>query len=86
LLKSRDGDLERGRVRLDENKTDDPRAWALSPDVVRTLAWWKKRQQAEDDDLVIGLDLRRGHGGCAARRGQRRLAPRTPSAISKRRV
>lgn len=36
-LRWRDLDLDHGRVRLDENKTDDPRAWALSPDVVRTL-------------------------------------------------
>ncbi|XYI02127.1 hypothetical protein ACMHYB_21065 [Sorangium sp. So ce1128] len=28
-------DLEWGGVVLDENKTDDPSAWALSPDVVR---------------------------------------------------
>src|ERR1019366_144223 len=56
-LKWRDVDLERGRVRLDENKTDDPRAWALAPDVVRTLAWWKKRHAGEANDLVLGLDL-----------------------------
>ncbi len=35
-------DLERGAVRLDENKTDDPRAWALDPGVVRALAAWRK--------------------------------------------
>ena len=29
----RDVDLERGAVKLDENKTDDPRAWALDPSV-----------------------------------------------------
>jgi integrase len=56
-LKWRDVVLERGRVRLDENKTDDPLAWALAPDVVRTLAWWKKRTKGEADDLVLGLDL-----------------------------
>ena len=50
-LKWRDVDLEHGRVRLDENKTDDPRAWALSPDVTRTLAWWKKRTDAGDGDF-----------------------------------
>ena len=57
LLRWRDVDLERGRVRLDENKTDDPRAWALSADVVRTLTWWKERQGGEDGDLVIGAAL-----------------------------
>ncbi|XXX73319.1 tyrosine-type recombinase/integrase [Sorangium sp. So ce134] len=35
-------DLERGAVVLDENKTDDPRAWALSPDVVRALRAWRQ--------------------------------------------
>jgi integrase len=60
-LKWRDVDLERGRVRLDENKTDDPRAWALSPDVARVLTWWKERTQGEAGGLVLGgLDLTQG--------------------------
>jgi integrase len=59
-LKWRDVDLQHGRVRLDENKTDDPRAWALSPDVTRTLAWWKKRTDGGDGDFVIRLDLSQG--------------------------
>lgn len=33
-----DLDLERGAVRLDKNKTDDPRAWALSAGVAAALA------------------------------------------------
>jgi integrase len=57
LLRWRDLDLDRGRVRLDENKTSDPRAWALSPDVARALVWWKRETGREADDLVIGLDL-----------------------------
>ena len=56
-LHFRDLDLERGRIRLDKNKTNDPRAWALDPSVARTLAWWKAHRDAEDHDLVIGLDL-----------------------------
>jgi integrase len=59
-LRWRDLDLKHGRVRLDENKTDDPRAWALSPDVVRVLAWWKMTTQGEARDLVLGLDLDQG--------------------------
>jgi len=55
-LRWRDVDLEHGRVRLDENKTDDPRAWALSPDVVRTLAWWKGQTSGEDSDVVVRFD------------------------------
>ena len=37
----RDLNLARGMVRLDSNKTDEPRAWALSPDVVRALQLWR---------------------------------------------
>jgi len=40
-LRWSDLDLERGAVRLDENKTDDPRAWALSPGVAAALAEFK---------------------------------------------
>jgi integrase len=60
-LRWRDVDLEHGRIRLDANKTDEPRAWALGADVVATLAWWKKRAGAEEKDLVLqGLDLTQG--------------------------
>jgi len=59
-LRWRDVDLKRGVVKLDENKTDDPRVWALSWDVVAALKWWRDEQGGEDDDLVIGLDLRDG--------------------------
>ena len=37
-----DLDLERGVVRLDVNKTDDPRSWALGEDVTRALAAWRR--------------------------------------------
>jgi integrase len=60
-LRWTDVDLERGRVRLDENKTDDPRAWALSPDVVKVLVWWKKRANADASPFVLScLDLTQG--------------------------
>lgn len=36
-----DLDLERGVLRLDRNKTDDPRSWAMDPSVVAALARWK---------------------------------------------
>lgn len=36
-----DLDLERGALVLDENKTDEPRAWALSPDVAAALSRWR---------------------------------------------
>ena len=36
-----DVDLTRGTLRLDHNKTDTPRAWALNPGVVRALRSWR---------------------------------------------
>jgi len=42
-----DVDLERGAITLDVNKTDDPRAWAMGPDVVRALAMWRRIQREE---------------------------------------
>lgn len=51
LLERTDLDLALGVVRLDENKTDDPRAWALRPDVTRALkAWLALRDAAGDTD------------------------------------
>jgi len=32
-----DLDLDRGVVRLDKNKTDDPRSWALDPGTAEAL-------------------------------------------------
>jgi len=55
-------DLSRGLVRLDSNKTDDPRAWALSPDVVAALAAWRKAHPREERVLAedgIPLDVTR---------------------------
>lgn len=46
-------DLERGAVRLDENKTDDPRAWALDPGVVRALAALARLRRADEDERVF---------------------------------
>ncbi|MGH7440448.1 MAG: tyrosine-type recombinase/integrase, partial [Polyangiaceae bacterium] len=39
-----DIDLERGIVRLDTNKTDDPRSWAIGGDVARALTAWKEHR------------------------------------------
>jgi integrase len=46
-LRWTDVDLERGAIRLDKNKTDDARAWALDPGVTRGLAAWRKLSQGE---------------------------------------
>ena len=54
-LRWRDLDLERGHVMLDENKTDDPRSWALDPGVARALKAWKEGycKDAKVDDHVF---------------------------------
>ncbi len=49
-------DLAVGSVRLDENKTDDPRAWALQPDVVRALARWRMRRGEPGSDALVFAD------------------------------
>ena len=47
-----DVDLERGTVNLDNNKTDDPRTWALSPGVSSALrAWIVARETASGEHL-----------------------------------
>ena len=56
LLCWRDVDLERGVVSLDKNKTDDPRAWALDPSVVRALALWKAKFTIIDGHELIFRD------------------------------
>jgi integrase len=50
-----DLDLERGAVRLDRNKTDDPRAWALDPDVTAALKAYRDnfREGVQPTDLVF---------------------------------
>lgn len=49
-----DVDLERGVVTLDKNKTDDPRAWALSSGVAEAIAAWLHLR--EDDAEPLFLD------------------------------
>lgn len=52
-----DFDLVRGAVKLDENKTDDPRAWALDPGVARALSLYREHFRAgaaEDAPMLEG--------------------------------
>jgi len=49
-------DLDVGIVRLDENKTDDPRVWALRPDVVRALKVWREMCFSPSDDALVFVD------------------------------
>ncbi len=56
-LQRRDIDLDLGQARLDENKTDDPRTWALGADVVEALrAYFELRGDMEPDDPVFPLN------------------------------
>ncbi len=53
-----DFDLDRGSVVLDVNKTNDPRAWALSPGVARALRAWRmlladRSVSTKDNDFVF---------------------------------
>ena len=41
----------RGVVVLDENKTDDPRAWALSPGVAEALRAWRDMRTRNGEDV-----------------------------------
>ena len=42
-----DLDLTRGAVRLDKNKTDDPRAWALNPSVAAALRLYRDKYRPQ---------------------------------------
>lgn len=55
-LRWRDVDLQRGMLRLDVNKTDDPRAWAMGVDVVAALKAW--RTHVPERDQVFALTQR----------------------------
>jgi len=54
-LRWKDLDLGCGHIMLDENKTDDPRSWALDPGVARALRTWKAMHHpnATPDDFVF---------------------------------
>jgi integrase len=52
-----DLDLERGSVRLDTNKTDDPRAWALNPGTTRALRLWRAICADPPPDALVFGDL-----------------------------
>lgn len=78
-----DADLERGAIKLDENKTDDPRAWALDGGVVRAFRAWvamrerdAKRPLRPDEPLFTGKDGLRIHARWLAEqyRGHLQLA------------
>jgi len=77
-----DLDLERGAVKLDENKTDDPRAWALDPGVALAVKLWKGhfRPGVEDSAFIlVEPDIRKAPRTAPdQRRPARRALPRAP--------
>jgi integrase len=51
-------DLERNTVRLDANKTDDARAWALAPGVAAALRAWREHLVDTFGRLAVAPDAR----------------------------
>ena len=51
-----DVDLSRGAIKLDVNKTDDPRSWALDPGVVRALEAWRDMRTDTGADEPLFID------------------------------
>jgi hypothetical protein len=63
-----DFDLVRGGVKLDRNKTDDPRAWALDPGVAEALRRWRKmrrKMRAAEPEQPASSSTKRGAGSRA---------------------
>jgi integrase len=48
-----DLDLQRGAVRLDKNKTDDPRAWALDVGTAEALRLYRERFRADAEATAL---------------------------------
>jgi integrase len=61
-----DVDLSRGVVSLDANKTDDPRAWRLGPDVAIALRRWHEHCGSPDGHAPVLAD-RKGSSRVALR-------------------
>jgi integrase len=85
-------DLKRGACRLDQNKTDDPRAWVLDPGTAEALRRYRAhfRASAEPSDLVFqdrrgGLTRSLGRPSCCAATCERSAWPRSAPSCSNRR-
>ncbi|HSY22212.1 MAG TPA: tyrosine-type recombinase/integrase [Polyangiaceae bacterium] len=86
-LRWRDVDIERGRINLDKNKTDDPRDWNLRPDVIEALKRWKGRQPCtEPNDHVFadeGVPISVQHLADRLRRDLRRVGVTRPQLFER---
>jgi integrase len=74
----RDVDLVHNRVKLDINKTDDPRDWDMQPGTLAALRIWKSKfcPEAAEDDAVFaegGVPLNVEHLADQLRRDLRRI-------------
>ena len=70
-----DVDLNTGVLTLDKNKTNDPRAWALRPDVREALKRWTKQRKAKPTDpLFVDEDGKRLYAEHMARLFREHLA------------
>jgi integrase len=74
-------DLKRGSIRVDVNKTDDPRTWALDPGVVRALQRWKDQQPEIEDTARIFRDLEKAYHLAETLRAHLELAGVTRSEL-----
>jgi integrase len=86
-LRWTDLDLERGAVRLDRNKTDDPRAWALAPGVAAALTHFKGEPSAlvfdpPADPLSLAEVLRARLVEAGVKRSELHTAQRGPHRAS----
>lgn len=70
-----DVDLHTGVLTLNKNKTNDPRAWALRPDVREALKRWVDQREAKPaDPLFVGEDGKRLYDEHMARLFREHLA------------
>jgi integrase len=53
-----DVDLAKGILSLDENKTDRPRSWVLTPSVARVLIEWKGKSRDTKTSGLVFIDIR----------------------------
>jgi integrase len=77
-----DVDLVRGVVRLDSNKTDDPRTWALGSDVVAALTIWRKRITNDSKMFLVAALGDRGDFAHHLREGLKRAGVARPELFA----
>lgn len=77
-------DLVRGSIRVDVNKTDDPRTWALDPCVVKALQAWKDEHPDDEPGDLIFRDLEQPHHMASMFRQHLKLAGVTRAELFER--